>query len=147
MIRLLEPWRTRLLWLSLGANLFAAAIIVAPYVWHTRSPGPPSFDMVIERLARSLPASDASTLRAAMARERPYYDMGRQQLTEARAEIGRTMAAEPFDPAAARTALVGFQSRMRDYSARFDDSLVSALGTLSPEARTHLAKSFIRGPR
>lgn len=139
MIRLLEPWRTRTLYLSLGVNLFAVGLIAAPHVWHRRPPGPPSFDTLVERMARELPAADASTLRTAMARERPWYDLGRKQMQEARGDVAIRLAAQPFDPAPLRTSLQAMQDRIHESMARFDESLVMAVGQLSPEARLKLA--------
>lgn len=147
MFRLLEPWRTRVLWLSLGANLFAATAIAAPLLWHRRPHGPPGFDMVIDYMARRLPASDAARFRAAMARERPWYDMDRQRLEAVRAETAQVVAREPFDGVAVRAALRTLQDRVRDSASRFDESLVGALAELSPEARASMAESFRRGRR
>lgn len=147
MIRLLEPWRTRLLWLSLGANLFLAALVVVPHVWPhgpAGPPGPPGFDRLVERMARNLPADDAAMFRAAMARERPWYDMSRERLEGARAEIGRQIGQQPFDPAATHAAMTAMQAQLREAGARFDDSLVLALGSLSPAGRRLLAENMTR---
>ena len=147
MNRLLEPWRTRLLWLSLALNLFAAALIAAPHLTPLHEPGPPSFDRLVERMARDLPAPDAATFRDAMARERPWYELGRQQMTGARNELAQSVGHEPFDPATARTALQAMQEKMRESAARFDESLVTAFAQLSPEGRTQLSRGMRRGPR
>ena len=56
-MRLLEPWRSRLLWLSLGLNVFAAALLVTLVVWHPHGPdhpGPPGFDTLVQRISRNL---------------------------------------------------------------------------------------------
>ena len=146
--RLLEPWRTRVLWLSLGLNLFAVAALAAPMLWHRRPPpGPPGFQVAIDHMARRLPPPDAERFRAAMAREQPWYDLSRERLNEARDAAATVVAREPFDPAAARAALQGMQERMRESAGRFDDSLVAALGTLSPEARATMVENFRRGRR
>lgn len=146
-LRLLEPWRTRVLWLSLGLNLFAGAALCAPLVWHRRPPGPPGFDMIIDHMARHLPAPDAARFRDAMARERPWYDMDRQRLNEARLEAARIVGREPFDAPAVRGALHAMQDRLRESASRFDDSLVVALADLSPAARASMVENIRRGRR
>lgn len=139
---LLEPWRTRVLWASLGLNLFAVGLFAAPHMWDRRLPGPPSFDTLVERMSRDLPAADATLFRAAMARERPWFDQGRERMQEARGAVATRVTAEPFDPAAMRTSLQAMQDRMRESSARFDESLVTAVGQLSPDARLKLAETL-----
>jgi uncharacterized membrane protein len=144
-MRLLEPWRSRLLWLSLALNVFAAALIVTPHVWHRElggPPRPPSFDMLVKRIARGLDPADADAFQAAMAKERPWYEMGRKKLDEARDTVAATFGRTPYDPAAANAALQAMQDRMRESGTRFDQSLAMAIGTLSPEGRTHLATSL-----
>jgi Spy/CpxP family protein refolding chaperone len=143
--RLLEPWRSRLLWLSLALNVFAAALIAAPHVLGHPSggpPGPPSFDNLVQRIARGLEPKDAEAFKAAMAKERPWYELGRQKLDEARDNVAATVARTPYDPAAANAALQAMQDRMREGAVRFDESLSAAVGAMSPEGRTHLAQSL-----
>ncbi len=145
--RLLEPWRTRLLWLSLGLNVFAVTLLAVPHLRPGHPPGPPHFDTLIERLARNLQEPDAARFRDSMARERPWWELGRQKLDEARQAVGRSVGHEPFDPAAVHAALQAMQQRVVEGATRFDDSLVMALGTLSPEGRARLAEFVRRGPR
>ena len=143
--RLLEPWRTRLLWTSLGLNLFAAALIAGPHLWHRHPPGPPDFDMIIDRVTRSLPSGDVGAFRDAMARGRPDFDTGRLHLAEVRAQVARVLAAPTFDPAAARTVLEAMRKQLHDGSERFDEHLIAALGNVSPQGRAKLAETLSRG--
>ena len=143
-MRLLEPWRTRLLWLSLALNLFAGALIVAPHLMHRRIPGPPGFDMIVNRMAQNLPQADADAFRAALAREQPWYDLGRNRLEDARRDVAAAVTRQPYDPQAVRAALLAMQNQLRDSALRFDDSIAMAVGQLSPEGREHLAKNFLR---
>lgn len=143
-IRLLEPWRSRLLWASLGANLFAVALMAAPFVAPRRPPGPPSFDRLVERMAGSLPPADGAAFRDAMARERPWYDMSRRTLGELRAVIGQQIGQVPFDPAATRAAMSAMQARLHESATRFDDSLVLALSSISAEGRAKLSADMAR---
>jgi uncharacterized membrane protein len=144
-LRLLEPWRSRLLWLSLGLNVFATALIAAPVLWHRPSggpPGPPSFDTLVSRMARGLEPKDADAFKAAMVKERPWYELGRQRLDEARDAVAEAIGRKPYDPVAANAALQAMQDRMREGAVRFDESLSAAVGTMSEDGRTHLAQSL-----
>ena len=142
--RLLEPWRTRVLWASVALNLFALPMLAAPRLWNPHASGPPSFDSLVERMARSLPAGDAATFRTAMAREHPWYDISRRDMEEKRDAMAQVVAREPYDAAAVRAALVAMQAGLREAAGRFDDSLVLALGELSPAGRAELAETLRR---
>lgn len=147
-LRLLEPWRSRLLWLSLALNVFAAALFAAPHVWHRRPPpGPPGFDMMVDRMARSLNPADAARFRAAMAAERPAYDDGRAGVDEARRTLAARLRQEPFDPDAARAAMDALQGRVQAMSGRFNGTLAQAVGGMSPAGRAEVARFLSRGPR
>ena len=148
MVRLLEPWRTRLLWLSLGLNLFAAALVgtaIAMHKQHDGPSGPPGFDMLVRRIAGRLDPADAEAFRAAMAKEQPWYDLGRRKIDEAREAVSRAVGREPYDPAATAAALQAMQEQMRESGTRFDESLALAVGRLSQGGRTQLAESFRHG--
>ena len=112
-VRLLEPWRTRVLWASLGLNLFAASMLAVPHLWRGRTAGPSSFDMLVERMSSRLPATDGMQFREAMARERPWYDSSRQALAGKRDAVARQVEHEPYDPAVVRAALMEMQAGMR----------------------------------
>ena len=145
MFRLLEPWRSRRLWLSRGLNLFAVAVIAASHVWQPRRigpPGPPSFDVLVQRIAHGLEPGDAEAFRTAMAKEQPWYELGRQKLNEAREGVAQAVGKQPYDPVGTNAALQAMQERMRESGTRFDESLALAVGTLSPHGRTQLAESL-----
>ena len=143
-MRLLEPWRSRLLWLSLGLNVFGAALLVTLVVWHPHGPdhAGPGFDNLVQRISRNLDPADAEAFRDAMARERPWYELGRQKLDDARVAVAQSVGREPYDPKTTVAALAAMQEQMRDSGARFDESLAMAVGTLSPHGRTQLAESL-----
>lgn len=144
LFRLLEPWRTRVLWASLGLNLFALPMLAMPHVWRGHAGGRPSFDALVERMSDRLPPADGARFRDAMARERPWYDISRQDLVEKRDAVARQVAQDPYDPAAVRTALTAMHAGMRDAAGRFDDSLVMVMGQMSPEGRVGLAEALRR---
>ncbi len=139
MIALLrEPWRTRLLFLSVAGNLFSVALIGSHWAMRRPSP-PPGLEGAVERMARDLPPSDAARFRMVLERERPWYDLARKRMDEARADLSRGIAHEPYDEALVRVRMVAFQQRWVETSGRFGDSLLMAIGTLSPEGRARLA--------
>ena len=146
MIHLHDPWRTRVLWLSLAGNLFASALVAAHLA--TRRPsGPPGLEGVVERMARSLPSDDAARFRATLAHERPWYDLARRQMDESREQLSRAIAQQPYDEAAVRGRMQDWQARWIETSSRFGDSLLSAIGGLSPEGRVRLAEASLRPER
>ena len=144
-VRLLEPWRSRLLWLSLGFNLFALPAILAPLVigpHHAHPPGPPGFENLVQRIAERLDSGDAAAFKAAMGKEKPWYELGRQKVDEAREGVAQAVAHEPYDPAAASAALQAMQEQMRISGTRFDESLAMAVGMLTASGRARLAESL-----
>lgn len=148
MVRLLEPWRSRLLWLSLGLNLFAVALVGTAVLMrphHDGPSGPPGFDTLVQRIAHRLDPADAEAFRAAMAKEQPWYDLGRKKVDEAREAVSRAVGHEPYDAAATTAALQAMQEQMRESGTRFDESLALAVGMLSSGGRVRLAESFRHG--
>jgi len=135
-----EPWRTRVLWLSIAGNLFSAALIGA-HMTAGRTPGPPGIAGAAERMARDLPPADAARFRAVLDRERPWYDMARRRMADAREDLSRSIAQDPYDEAVVRQRMLDFQARWVETSTRFGESLLVAIGTLSPEGRAKLAET------
>ena len=133
-----EPWRTRVLWLSLAGNLFAGALI-GGHLMVQPPRGPPGIEAAAERMARDLPPADATRFRAALDRERPWYDMARRRMAEARIDLARSIAETPYDEVVVRARLTTFQARWAETADRFGQSLLTAIGTLSPEGRAKLA--------
>lgn len=147
MFVLREPWRTRVLWLSIAGNLFSATLIGA-HLAAGRPPGPPGLAGAAERMARDLPAADAARFRATLDRERPWYDIARRRMAEARADLSHSIAQSPYDEAAVRERMLIYQARWAETSGRFGESLLTAIGTLSPEGRARLAETTqASGPR
>lgn len=141
-----EPWRTRVLWLSVAGNLFAAALVGARFVMEP--PHRPGLAGAAERMARDLPPADAARFRAALDHERPWFDSARRRMADARADLARSIAQTPYDETAAHERMAAYQARLVETSGRFGDSLLAAIGTLSPEGRAKLAETTKNsGPR
>lgn len=146
MIWLRDPWRTRVLWLSLAGNLFMGMIISAHLAMH-RSPGPPGLDGVVEHMARALPDHDAAVFRATLSQERPWYDLARRHMDESRAALSVAIAQQPYDEAQVRTLMHQWQARWVETSNRFGESLLVAIAGLSPDGRARLADAALRPGR
>ncbi len=141
-----EPWRTRVLWLSVAGNLFAAALVGARLVMEP--PHPPGLGGAAERMARDLPPADAARFRAVLDHERPWFDSARHRMADARADLARSIAQNPYDENAAHERMAAYQARLVETSGRFGDSLLAAISTLSPEGRAKLAETTKNsGPR
>lgn len=143
---LFEPWRTRVLWLSVALNLFGAALIGGHFVDRGR-PGPPGFEGAVERMARDLGPEDAGRFRAVLASERPWYGQSRRALDEARADLSRSIAQTPFDEAQIRLKMEALQARWTESSTRFGDGLLSALAQISPDGRARIAETTLHARR
>ena len=141
-----EPWRTRLLWLSIAGNLFAVALI-GSHMATGRSAGSGGLEGAVERMARDLPPADAERFRAVLAHERPWYDLARRNMEDSREALSQAIAHQPYDEAAVRARMQEWQARWAETSSRFGESLLSAIGTLSPEGRTRLAEASLHTGR
>ncbi len=142
---LTEPWRTRVLWLSVALNVFCGALI-GGHLLVGRGHGP-GLDGAVDRLAQSLAPDDATQFRRVLAAERPWYNQSRRMLDAARAELAQSIAQDPWDEANVRLHMIAFQARWLESSSRFGDGLLVALGTLSPDGRSRIAIATLRGPR
>ena len=142
---LIEPWRTRMLWLSVGTNLFLGALIGGHLL--TARAHRPGLDGAVDRLAQDLAPDDAVRFRQVLAAERPWYDQSHRLLDSARAELARSIAHDPWDEELVRQHMVAFQARWLESSSRFGDGMLVALGTLSPDGRSRIAVATLRGPR
>lgn len=141
-----EPWRTRLLWLSIAGNLFAGALIGA-HMATGRPVGSGGLEGVVERMARDLPPADAERFRAVLAHERPWYDLARRTMDDSREALSQAIAHQPYDEAAVRARMQEWQARWVETSSRFGESLLSAISSLSPEGRTRLAEASLHTGR
>lgn len=140
-----RPWRDRLLWASLAANLFLVALVGA-HLLHRRPPRP-GLEGTVHRLARALPPADADRFRVALERERPRYDRAYAEMDAARAELARAIGRTPYDERQVRDTLRVWQGHWQTVADRFADALLVAAGDLSPEGRARLADAARPPPR
>jgi uncharacterized membrane protein len=92
----------------------------------------------LARIETSLPPQDAAAFLSAMRLNAPRYLDAAQRLREARREVGRQIAAEPFDEAAVKQALVAWQAAWNGFIDDFSGPLVDALAQISTEGRRKL---------
>lgn len=144
-----EPWRTRLLFLSVAGNLFALALIgsnALQRAQYGRPHGPPGAEAIIDRLARDLPRQDAERFRASMALGRAQFDLAHQRMEAARDTMAVAIGRTPFDEAEVRRAMQAWQASWIAWSDSLGESLVRTLPALSPDGRGRLAEAGHRRP-
>src|SRR5579875_2864105 len=128
-----EPWRTRLLFVSVASNMFALGLIGAQLGVHPQQAGPPHPDVMVERMARDLPPADAGRFRAAMRERLPEIETLRAQMETARAGIARAIAQTPYNEADVRLAMKTWQRSWLTMSDKIGDGMLAAVSDLSPD--------------
>lgn len=126
------------LFASLVLNVFLAGYVIARAVapdWHRPKSGP---DAIVERLSSQLPSSDADTLRAAFESNRSKLDALWSALQSSRREVRAKLIAEPFDQAAFAQGVAETRAKHDAFFAAVSDTVVQAVGKLSPEGRRKL---------
>ena len=149
-INRIEPrWRRVALPASVILNLFLLAVI-GGHMWHARPQLPGSGVALARALARAeaiLPARDGAAFGAVIRRDAPRFTRSILELRRARQELDRQIVAEPFDPKAARQALSGTEAAWDHFLDDFGDTLIDALGQVSPEGRRKLISETQFGAR
>ena len=141
-----EPWRTRLLFLSVAGNLFAVALIGSHLAM--RAPhGPPSSAAIVEHMARDMPPDDAARFRDIMSQDKQQNDLARARMEAARRALSRAIGSTPYDEEAVRHAMHDWQQAWLEWSNDLGASLLKAFAGLSPDGRRSLAEAGQRyGP-
>lgn len=124
--------------LSLGLNLFLAAMLVASW----RHPSPPPYtpmpDRFVERMAPGLSDADAKRLRAAFEPQRPRYATLTDEYREAGQKVRTLLEADRFDPQALRGATEAARAKRRQIGELTEETVLSILPDLSPAGRMRL---------
>ena len=131
-------------WLLLGSlalNLFFIAFAVALAV---RPPAPaPAWDrdvfVRVERIADSLPASDAGILRAQIKIDRGTIESAQGKYRSAQDVIRTAMRAEPFDAEALRTAMANTRTARQAFDQTIQGVFAGAAAQMSQAGRQALA--------
>lgn len=131
-------------WLLLGSlalNLFFIAFAVALAV---RPPAPaPAWDrdvfVRVERIADTLPASDAGILRAQIKTDRGAIESAQGKYRSAQDIIRTTMRTEPFDVEALRTAMANTRTARQAFDQTIQGVFAGAAAQMSQAGRQALA--------
>lgn len=141
-----RDWRWLALALSLVCNVFLAALIAGHFLGQRVRParfsiGATPMTRALERAEGILSPQDAAAFRAVLERDRPRYAPAVRQVAEARRELERQIAAQPFDPHAASQALAVWRMSWSGFVDDFSGPLIDALAAISPEGRSRLVAS------
>ena len=128
-----------LLFASLALNLFFVGIAAAMLI---RSPAPPdrSVSARIERLAVTLPASDAGKLRGKFEANRAAVENARAVYDNARETIGAALRRDPFDAEALREAMTKARATRQFFDMVLQSVVASAAAEMSLEGRQKLGE-------
>ena len=144
-----RPWSRIALPVSIILNLFLLAVI-GGYLLHVRNRNENPVAPLARALLRAeavLPKKDAEVFGAAIHRDEPLFKQSWEQLREARQELDRQIAAEPFDPTATRQSLRAAQAAWDRFVDEFSNTLVDSLAHISPEGRRKLVSESVLGAR
>lgn len=136
----MSGWRRIALPASIVLNLFLIALI-GGHLFQARRIATNAETPLVRALARAeatLPPRDATAFAAAMRRDAPRFAAAQKQLTQARQELQRQIAAEQFNQADVRQALEAWQSAWNHFFDDFSTPLIDALSQVSPEGRRKL---------
>lgn len=131
-------------WLLLGAlalNLFFVAFAVALAV---RPPAPaPAWDRDVfvraERIADTLPAADAATLRGRIAASRGDIESAQTKFRSAQDVIRDTLRAEPFDAETLRASMANARAARQAFDQTIQGVFAGAAAQMSQPGRQALA--------
>jgi uncharacterized membrane protein len=142
-----EPWRTRLLFVSVAGNLFAAALIGAQHAMRPPPRGEPRSEIMLERMSYEMEPVDRQQFRAVMLRRLPEFEAARSRVDEARTAVAMAIARTPYDEDAVRQAMKDWQDAWMAMTGDMGTSMLAAMSGLSPNGRRHLAEAGMRHQR
>jgi uncharacterized membrane protein len=131
---------------SLALNLFfvgAGGALVARHYLAAPSASPAPIDRSVaarmERLAITLPSSDADVLRAEYRAKAMSVDGARETYRKAQDEVRRILRTEPFQGDAMRAAMTEQRAARQVFDQLLQDVIASAAARMSPAGRNKLA--------
>jgi uncharacterized membrane protein len=93
----------------------------------------------IDRIAATLPAADAATLRAKFALERSSAEAAREAYDRSLEEVRTALRAEPFDGSALTAAMANARSERVALDQVLHEIIAASAAQMSPEGRSRLA--------
>ena len=131
--------------ISLALNLFFVGVFAAYVVRHYVS-APPAAGVIdrspaarIDRLAATLPASDAEKLRSEFRSQETSVEAARDGYRRSQDAIRRILRAEPFDPAAMRAAMADSRVARQAFDQVLHGVIAAAAAQMSNAGRNKLA--------
>ena len=135
-----------LLPVSLTLNLVFAGAAGASFLRHSMAvPLEPVSHMTrgaqdrLDRIATSLPASDAQIMRSAIRAEGAKVVAAQANLRLSQEDVRNSLRAEPFDPAAVRAAMAETSAARDNFDHVVQEVISSAAAKMSPVGRGKLA--------
>jgi len=132
---------------SLALNLFLVGATGAFFARHyfadraaASAPLDRSLAARIERLAATLPPSDADILRGEYRANAPAVDASRDAYRKAQDDVRQTLRADPFDPEAMRAAMIKTRAARQTFDELLQDVIASAAAKMSIGGRSKLAE-------
>lgn len=132
------------LFVSLALNLFLGGFLAARWLapaWHEPPRGP---EAIVERLTSRLSGTDAEVVRAAFQANHDKLASLFADVQQGRREVRQSLAAQPFDPDALAKAVADLRVKQAAFFAGLQDTILPAVGKLSPEGRAHLLPNMGR---
>jgi uncharacterized membrane protein len=130
-------------WLLLGSlalNLFFIGVAVAMFV---RAPGPPTWDrnvfVRVERIAASLPLSDANILREQIKAGHDAVEDTQGKFRASQDTIRAMLRKEPFDIAAVEEAMAKARTARQNFDQTIQGVFANSAAQMSPAGRQALA--------
>lgn len=127
--------------LSLGLNLFLAAMLIATWRYPPPPPYLPMPDRFVERMALDLSEADAARLRAAFEPLRGRYATLTEEYRTAGQTVRALLQSERFDPQTLRAATNAARAKRRQLGDLTEEAVLSLLPDLSPAGRMRLIGS------
>jgi uncharacterized membrane protein len=132
---------------SLALNLVLAGAAGAMALQHARAVPPlepvvgikHSIEYRFNRVAASLPESDARIIRAEFRAEAVQLLAAETQMRLSKAAVRESLRAQPFDPAAMRTAMAETNVARDHFYELVHDTVATATAKMSPAGRQMLA--------
>jgi len=134
---------------SLALNLlFVGAAGAVAYRYSGPAPATPLTNVAriehnlaarIERIAQSLPPSDAEIMRSEIRAEEVKIATAQADLRLSQEEVRNSLRANPFDANAVRTAMADNRSARENFDQLLHEMIASAAAKMSPAGRDTLA--------
>lgn len=143
-----RKWLGPALLVSLVINLFLVAAIAAGAIRNMDRGGrdhAAPMGLPHHIIARQLSGEEREKLKAVMRENRSELRPLFRDMRQARQALSEAIAADPYDPEAAKAAFAELRAGMDALATQSQDILVQAFADLSPESREKIAKALRRG--